>query len=240
MRLFFLVLLLANLAVWYWRADVAAWLGPRLEPPPAPQVRGEQPPALVLLAEREGARASAGDGRPATVQPQAPARSPARNAGTAGAGATVACIELGPWEDPARVAAALDAATAAGIEPRRVSEEREVPTGYWIVSAARYDFAGARAAMDELEEKGIRDLAIVSLDDGHAVSLGVFSRASAMERRRRELTDAGYAADVRRRTQTRAVELLVIERRDGASVDAFIERLGRADPTLQWRERPCP
>lgn len=151
-------------------------------------------------------------------------------------------MEVGPYLDLARAEEARTAAERAGLTAALETAEREVPTGYWVLTQGRYDLAGAREVLQRMNEDGIGDTAIVSLDSGMAISLGLYSRAPAMERRRRELMERGYTPEVRQRFETRTVHLLRLKAAAGGegAMQALLGTLSQTEPRLEWREAACP
>lgn len=305
MRIFFLLLLLANLAFFYWHEPVTAWLSERAAPArPVAAVR-EDAPSLVLLSERDAQKevgsesamrrsvppvsqnADAGEGvtappassslpqtpppEPVPVpQPRAPEQAPAQSAPpreqaqiSAPAPAPArelespatatrssepprplvgVCLEVGTWQDADRAQQAAGAAKEAGVKAALETAEREIPGRYWIVTQQRFDLAGARDAMRRMSEDGIKDIAIVSFEDGWAISLGLFSRPATADRRRREMLDLGYPPEVRRQTEKRSVHLLRLNPAGAqpGAVDGLLKTLQQTEPQLEWRESACP
>lgn len=251
MRLFFLLLVLANLAFWFWHEPIAEHLGQGTGGGPArPAAAVDDLPRLVLLSERETDHVPAPEGPEAPVVPLAVAageltRGPApvpvgvgsgpedRPAGPERSEASPVCAEIGTWSEPGQ---AEDALAALGL-PGRVEERRQERLGgYWIILPERLDRTGARAAHARLVAEGVEDLAVVALDDGWTISLGLFSRRDALERRRAEVQALGYAPEVRRRTETHLE--YVIRLGPGADPDR-VRMFAEADPSLEWRLAGC-
>lgn len=262
MRLFFLLLLLANLAFFYLHEPVIEWMGVG-EAPPAAGTRQPPAPPLLLLSERDARIADdvSGQRSPAVPSPEPdrapapppPARTPAPASGLSAAPSPPAgsspetavqagrCLAIGPYLEESRAADARGSAEEAGMTATLETAEREVPVGHWMLTKERYTLAEARAVMSEMNEKGIGDTALVSLDDGVAISLGVFSRTSALERRRRELAGHGYSPEVRPRLATRTVYMVRLEHPGaGGALDALLNVLAQSEPRLEWRETGCP
>lgn len=268
MRLFFLVLLLANLALWYWHEPVSAWL--HWDPPERslrPAASAPEVPKLMLLSElQQGEEARAEVTGPVAPQADADAAAPVEppvGATTEPAPqppmaeiappppvATVtappvpgavagSCVEVGPWSEQAAAEAALASIGKDGLSGEVVAVERERLAGYWMLTADRYDRAGVREVLRRMQEQGVTDIAIVSLDTGWAISLGLFSRKSALERRRAQMLELGYTPEVRERTETRTEYLLRLASTDGAARNAA-EHLAGKGPGLEWQTVECP
>lgn len=263
MRLFFLLLLLVNIAFYIWHEPVVAWLK-GADPVERTAARGETAPALVLLSERE-ARTEAVVPAPApvpartaspapreTTPPATPAAPPAQavpppatvsavRTTEAAAPPPLRCLEVGPYADAELAEAARLRAGRAGMTVTLENVERDMPAGYWLLTEARYDLAGAREVLRRMGESGVDDIAIVSLDSGMAVSLGLYSRTSAMERRRRELVELGYPVEVRQRSETRQVQMMRLRAAGVAeqTVKDLLADLATAEPRLEWRDTEC-
>lgn len=269
MRLFFLLLLLANLAFFYWHEPITAWLAERAAPARSASA-GSDAPSLVLLSERvareEESRLAVRDGVPPEISgaggnatppassPPLPSKSAAEPALELARESVRApkpqpplaagvCLEVGPWEDAGRAREAADAAKRAGMKAAIETAERDMPGGsYWLVTQQRFDQPGARDMKHRMNEDGIEDIAIVSLDGAWAISLGLYSRPATAERRRRQMLDLGYTPELRRQTEKRSVHLLRLDSA-GAGADAIGGLLGalqQAEPQLEWRESACP
>lgn len=275
MRLFFLVLLLANLALWYWHEPVwhepvSGWLQ---KDPPERSIRPPAPapdvPRLILLSELESeetqdqlAKSSAPQAEPPTVAPveqpvdalaeaapqtavpppaAAPDKPPQTRAPTATRSARTtagSCFEVGAWSELAAAEAALATAKAGGAAAEVVKVEQQHQAGWWMLTADRYERAEARETLRRLQELGVNDIAIVSLDSGWAISLGLFSRNSALERRRAQMLELGYTPEVRERTVTHTEYRLRLT--TGVDLRSIAERLAGESPELEWRTVECP
>jgi hypothetical protein len=111
---------------------------------------------------------------------------------------------------------------------------------YWLVTQQRFDLVGARDMMRRMNEDGIKDIAIVSLDGNKVVSLGLFSSKVTAERRRRELVGLGYTPELRRQTEKRSGHLLRLDAAAPGVVDDLRKVWQQAEPQLEWRESICP
>ncbi len=257
MRLFFLLLLLMNVAFYIWHEPIVAWMKGDA-PVERTVTRSETMPSLVLLSERDAPRSepAARQDAPAKPPPQAAglpspsvqadfppaAVSSAARAETAAALPAGQCIEVGPYTDAALAAAARSSAESAGMKAGLERVERDMPAGYWLLTEERYNLAGARDILRRMGEDGVDDIAIVSLDSGMAISLGLYSRSAAMERRRRELVELGYPVEVRQRSERREVQVLHLATAAGAdaqAVKALLTDLVSAEPRLEWRDTAC-
>ncbi len=260
MRLFFLLLLLGNLAYFAWHFQLGAYSGDR-----SPAVQGVDRtdpgvPGLVTLAERAAGREIAA-APPAPARPPEPATpvapepapipatppvepAPARPAPSSAATVRLPerCTVAGPYETDEAAESARAAANAAGIDARVEETARSVPAGFWVLLEGRYPIAEARRLLREMEDKGLRDIAITPLEDGnHAISLGIFSLQSTLDNRRRELIAQGYVPEVRERTRTvNAWSLrLRLEAEDLRPMTQLMNTLVEMDPRVEWRDVDC-
>ncbi|MDR2877336.1 MAG: hypothetical protein LBV36_04775 [Chromatiales bacterium] len=266
MRIFFLLLLAANLAFFYWHEPVVDWLSARATPPVrlASLARDDMPP-LVLLRERTdhaganqlamnaGASLEATRGDAAALQPEStpaqempiaqpsvPLTSQRELAGEPRSVAGV-CLAVGPWEDAKRAREALNVAQKAGMKATLEAMEWEMPVDrYWLVTQQRFDLSGARDMMRRMNDDGIKDIAIVALDGSKVVSLGLFSSKVTAERRRRELVGLGYTPELRRQTETRSGYLLRFDTAAPGAADDLRKVWQQDEPQLEWRESICP
>jgi hypothetical protein len=229
-RLFFLALLLVNIAFFAWHDRLVGWLAPRAPERPAGASQ-EVAPTLVLLSERTPAEAAAG----AAPQPSVAATPPG--------GATPQCLSAGWFMDSAVAEQARAAAADAGLDARVEQAEREVTAYYVLLLPERYAAADqANGKLEALRAKGVSDVAAVALGDRFAVSLGIYNRPKAMEKRRQELLAAGFTPEVRERRAKRTVYSLALGGLDQADRDrlaALKDRLGALEPQLEWQEAAC-
>lgn len=123
------------------------------------------------------------------------------------------------------------------MQAELIAVERLRPAGFWMLTADRYDRAGARETLQHMQEQGVEDIAIVSLDSGWAISLGVFSRNSALERRRTQMLDLGYTPEVRERSATRTEYLLRLS--PGPAAVTAAQKIAASAPGLEWRTTDC-
>jgi hypothetical protein len=266
MRLFFLLLLMMNIAFYVWHEPIVAWLKGGEPAEQRAAARSDAASSLVLLSEREARAAEPAPGpapvpnpAPAPVVTPAPRQEPpaatpapsvqaafppaavAPARGAAPAPAALRCLEIGPYAEAGLAEAARARAARIGMTAALEKVEREMPAGFWLLTEARYDLAGAREVLRRMGEQGVDDIAIVSLDSGMAVSLGLYSRTSAMERRRRELVELGYPVEVRQRSETRQVQMLRLSSAGVAeqAVRELLADLTAAEPRLEWRDAEC-
>ena len=133
-------------------------------------------------------------------------------------------------------------AVQAGIRAEIEETGRQVPAGFWVLLEGRHTAAEARRILREMEDKGLQDVAITPLEDGtHAISLGIYSRQTTLDDRRREIIAQGYVPVVRERTRTEiAYSLrLALKAEDLRPMTRLITSLVDADPRIEWRDVDC-
>lgn len=256
MRLFFLLLLLGNAAYFTWQYQTGGFSAQAT--PEAPVVRTNSGvPGLTLLAERGQGDAAARRAEPppepaaprvpvpvptpAPVAPQPPV-APVAPVVTEAPRLAERCVVAGPFESRAAADDAARVAARAGITADIEDTGRRVTTGYWMLLEGRYTIVEARRIMREMEDKGLRDVAITPLDTGdHAISLGIFSRQETLESRRREIIAQGYVPEVRERTRTEPGHALRLrlEAADLRPMRGLLDTLVGMDPRIEWRDVDC-
>lgn len=224
MRLFFLLLLLANLALYYWHEQVVDWLAARapVERPVASAYEGA--PSLILLSERAEPEIA-----PPEIAPPEIAASPPR------------CLLAGPFDDRAIAEEARAAAEEAGFKVDIEQSEREVIVKYLLSLPQRYSAEEAARIIKDLKAKGIQDVATVAAGDRFAVALGIYNRARVMVKRRQQLIAAGYTPEVKERRAQRAVFSLVIEygESDSDRLESLRKTVESLEGPVEWSETGC-
>jgi len=182
MRLFFLLLLAANAALFAWSRLSPMADGASDAEPARRQV---QPEKIRVLQGKE----LAGLTGAAPVPAPAPALKPAPSPGPAG---PAACIEWGGFalaEAPKAEQALATLALGARLSQRR-SEET---AGWWVFIPPQGSRAGAQKKVAELKALGVEEFFVLQ-DEGRmrwAISLGVFSSDEAARKRLEELRVRG-------------------------------------------------
>ena len=194
MRLLFVVLLVANVAVLIW----FEWLSP---PHPALQVASplSNTKPLTLLAELSPAehQALVKAATSAALPPPAPAANPASPAAaTVAVSAAVTapvCVSYGPFPstEAAQTGAARLQKAGASVSERLVPGK--VRLGYWVYLPPFSSRHEAEAAATLLKQRGVKDL-YVARDEANrnAISLGVFNQRKGAEERQQRIRKLGY------------------------------------------------
>lgn len=190
MRWVVLLLLAANLAFLGWRlnADEAP-------PPPAAISRVSHVNRLLLLAEMDARelRSRAPERSLETRVDSAPdANSPARSQTPSGV-----CFSIGPVPSDDGQRRMNEWLVERGGQANLKSGERRELALYWIYFPPLETRDAARARVSEMQSKGIEDIFTISRGDmAKAVSLGVYSRKTSLDRRMAELEEKGYKPKV--------------------------------------------
>lgn len=177
MRALFLLLLLANVALFAWSRYIAP---PDAAADPLPLTRQIEPQKLKLIAAGDLPPAAAG--RPASVPASAPAA----------AALTVKCLEWGSFTlaDAPRAEKALE---PLALGPRLAQRRTEETAGWWVFIPPQGNRAAAIRKAAELKSLSIEDYFIVQEDGPYrwAVSLGVFRNEDAAQARLAALQSQG-------------------------------------------------
>jgi hypothetical protein len=176
MRILFLLLVLANLAVYaWWRYISPADAG--LDP--LPLARQIQPEKLNIVSSAELTRQAAKKAAPASPAPQAVA------APTPAAGSTAAaCLEWGSFTltDAPRAEKALEPLGLGGRVAQRRTEET---AGWWVFMPPQGSRQAALKKAAELKNLGVEEFFVVGEEGPFrwALSLGVFRNEDAAQAR---------------------------------------------------------
>lgn len=182
MRALIVLLAVLNLGVTAW------WL---FRPDAAPVATVDDAPSgiarLQLVSERPDLQP------PANAAPPPPAVA----AGIAAPAATPVerCYSIGPFSDPAAMAAAQNALRPVALRLRTRTAQRDSGRGWRVFLPAAPDRATADAAAGRLRAAGFTDLLIVA--DGaeaNSVALGRFSTEARARQHAQALVAAGFAA----------------------------------------------
>jgi hypothetical protein len=178
MRVAFLVLLLANLALYTWLRYGAS------EAEPVPLSRQIAPEKLKVVAPAGLPPVSA------VTKPPAPAPAPA--AAPASPAASGACVEWGSFTiaDAARAEQALE---PLALGPRLAQRRTEEQAGWWVFIPPQGNRQSALRKAAELKQLGVEEYFIVQ-EEGPlrwALSLGVFRTEESAQARLAALRDQG-------------------------------------------------
>ena len=214
MRILALLLLLANIGVYFWARYVAA---PEvtLVSIPVP-IHSSDVPSLALLNESSQSKSVA-----SLEQAQ--------------------CVSVGPIEDEAKAVALAERLQAAGLTSTQRIESNDEFAGYWVTVDKFVTKAQADKALQQLHDGGISD-AYVFTDEApsQVLSLGLFSERSRAEARRDAAAKLGFEASINDRTRKlQSYWLDVMLQFAGQTIDAEWLKSGEADDIVRLQTKPC-
>lgn len=216
MRTFALLLVLANVAFFFWAAFID------VEPPEPNTVvsNTNNAPMLRLSTERS--------------QAEAASASSARSE----AAASLSCVGLGPFANAAAFEQIQKRLVDAGYSVTPQAEEGEVFAGYWV-SLSFATRAEAEQALRSLRDRGVTDAYILAEENPPVLSLGLFSEQARAERRRQEIVGLGFQPQLQNRTHRGEIHWLdVMLKEPGESLDPALMQPDTGG-IVRLESRPC-
>ncbi len=188
MRNLFLALVLANLAVAAWTQwFAAAPVGAVIEDP-------AETGSLTLVSEL-GVAPDEGEPAAETTSPTDSAAGEPESA--AGVSSAPRCVSLGPFRELSQAATAAANLRSGGLRPTQRVGEGDIWVGYWVHLPELGSRSEADQVLANLRANGVSDSYIVpGGDNGHTISLGVFSEIKRAGRRREEVRRLGLNPQV--------------------------------------------
>ncbi len=226
LRLSILILVAANgLAFYYFRQDDRG----RPPPPPPPPDRGPAIERLVLLDERSDPTPETAPTPPAD-RPSGPATTTEQETAlptssdpepvsdtpvTSRRTTRMHCLRIGPFAT-ADERRDLRETLARRIQGIFVDEDEPIDDAvtYWVSLPRQDHLPEAKETEAEISAQGIDDIAIIPVQGGYVVSLGVFRSKTIAERRRREIAALGHEVRIKERHRRRTRPWLVIRTHD--------------------------
>ncbi len=201
-------------------------------------------PAVPASEAPTGAPSAPAQAKPAA--PSAPAAVPAAVAAAEppaepdDQAKVLKCHTLGAFdkrEDAEQVASQLASLSVAAILREDVTQRQN---GFWVLIPPLPSHDAARAMENRLRDAGIADIwRFIKGDLENAVSLGMFTRREAAERRKAQIVASGFPAEVRPR-YTESDELWLDFPADTRVNAAALKRRFAHDfPDLQLLDREC-
>lgn len=198
-------------------------------------------------AAAPGAADAAQDGGAAATAAAAPVAGVVPAVATLGSGGAPAaaqrCLSLGPFRELDVAAAATQMLKTDGYQPRQRPANGQVPDDYLVVVGNLRNEADQQRVVRRLNRGGLDDaFPLPKLDDGWAVSVGVFSQPQRAERRRLAVGRMGLEAKVLERTRPGTVYWLDIDLKPAApgAPDPAAAWLKPAGPTQSLQVVACP
>ena len=179
-----LLVLNATVALWWW-----------LRPPPAPPrlpTTEQGVPGLSLLREVNSGAAPKLAEVPDT--------------------AGLECLDVGPFPSRSELDRAFKALTPLATRIQFREDVTRNQRGWWVYLPAPDSREAALAVARDLSAQGLRDYYVVTAGSNeNTVSLGLFRERDNAEKRRAEVRDAGYAAEITPRIDERPEFWITLE-----------------------------
>lgn len=195
---------------------------------------GELVPAHEEAGSASGAAVS--ERTASSGEPDAVSDRPAHTVATL----TGFCIETAEFTDKGRAEDARQWLVSMGAEHAHVAHgSRETIRDHRLYLPPSESRGSAKAKLRELQEKGLRDVAVVLRGDlKNAVSLGVYASEANAKRRAAQLEALGYAPVLEPNTRA-AAEYATIEARFGGSYDTLSDAWASHFPDRTVRQVDC-
>jgi hypothetical protein len=168
-------------------------------------------------------------------------------AGTAAGPGTAApeaqrCVSMGPFSELELTAQATAMLKQDGYQPRQRPANGPVPDGYMVLIGPLPNEAGQARVVRRLNRGGLDDaFALPKLDEGYAVSAGLFSARQRAERRVVAVERMGLKASVVERTRPGTVYWIDFDLKTPAGAAGAADPLLKpSDPSQKWQVVPCP
>jgi hypothetical protein len=157
----------------------------------------------------------------------------------AGGSKATTCIRIGPFseeQDALKVRQSLEQ-RASRIE--QTAAEGQVWAGFWVQLTPRPEYAQAEKARDALVAAGMKDAYILSDEEGHSVSIGLFRLRASANRAAEQVKALGYEIIVKDRYQPGMNYWLTVAMQGDRPLQAG-EFQGSADRILRTETVSCP
>lgn len=152
--------------------------------------------------------------------------------------AVKSCYSIGPIKEDAQIAAVRTWLVALGGDPVLRVDERSELDRYWVYFPPYPTREEAVKTVDRMRSQGIEDVIAVSSGEmENAISLGVFSQRSSLERRLQELRALGYDPSVMPRYNTEIASWFDVSFEQGERLTQ--NELAARFPDVQLSEANC-
>lgn len=250
MRLLFLSLLFANLALFAWTRWLApganaATSSPALEVPRILLVGEPAPAGAAAAAEGGAAGADPAGSADANGDAMAGATANAAGEGAAGSpadpGAAAAeatrCVSVGPVTDLEAAARVNGVLVELGYQPRQRPADGQVPDGWLVLVGGLTDATEQANVERRLKRGGLTDAASLPAEAApFSVSAGLFSERRRAERRAEVVSKIGLTPSIEPRLKAGTVYWIDIDLRNAADAGS-LEAMQLGDAGL--RIEPC-
>jgi hypothetical protein len=151
----------------------------------------------------------------------------------------VRCFAVGPLADPAEARPLREWLSQRGFEAALRPGTRQEPRSFWVYLPPAGSEEAARAAVARLQADGVSDLMRVPAGArANSVSLGLYNRASAAEKRLAEIKQLGYEAQLEVRYKEMPATWLDV--RVAGDREFPPGGLPSAFPAVEVAEQACP
>ncbi len=152
-----------------------------------------------------------------------------------------ACYSLGPFEQFQQLKSVSGQLQDLDVDLRQRKETEQVVLGHWVFLPSFPSWQDARKKVQELEDKGIKDIFILGRGEmKNAVSLGLFKKEESAERRLAQLRKIGIKPNVETQQTTKELIWLDINVESAdQSVPAKLTDIVKENSDLQVINRSC-
>ena len=228
MKIIFLFFAALNIAFFLWQSTT---MGSSTGGAKNQLIQDDRVATLVLLREAEALKEGKSKDTLTAMLESAPSKDKKY----------AACYSLGPFEKFPQLKSVSEQLQELNADIRQRKETEQVVLGHWVFLPSFPSWQDARKKVQELEEKGIKDIFILGRGEmKNAVSLGLFKHESSAERRLAQLKKIGITPNVE--TQQTNKELIWLDinvESDDQSVPAKLTDIVKGNSDLQVINRSC-
>jgi hypothetical protein len=229
MKIIFLFFAALNIAFFLWQSTTMG--SSSVGSAKKQLVQDDRVPTLVLLREAEAIE----NGKPKDTLTAMLESAPSKDKKYA------ACYRLGPFEQFQQLKSVTSQLHKLGADISQRKETEEVVLGHWVFLPSFPSWQDARKKVQELEEKGIKDIFILGRGEmKNAVSLGLFKHEASAKRRLAQLKKIGIKPRVEtQQTTTELIWLDINVESNDQSVPAALTEIVKGNSDLQVINRSC-
>ena len=151
------------------------------------------------------------------------------------------CWTLGPFADNRQADRGLTILGKEGINAKIQKQSENTLAGYRVQLPAQGTKAAAERTMNELRDRGVKDIALRTDDGAYSVSLGFFTRVESAQQRSTMIGKLGYKALIQKvyREQD-SFRLDLYQVTDSSRLDKAWVRVSAAYPMVKRHSMNCP
>ncbi len=150
------------------------------------------------------------------------------------------CGILGPIDRGAKAREFLGRLKELDYEGSLRREIYQKPIGYWVIIPPLGSQSAAIEAVKKLKANGIKDLRRFFKDENrNGISLGVFSKRSNAESRRRAIAKMGFKVEIHPRAIEAPVYWIDFRRLSTTGTD-LLQQLKHDEPDIEVKDQSCP